>query len=87
MEQEAPGAAARFLEAVEASLERVREMPEIGSPRELDNPRLQGLRSWPVFGFEAVRVYYLATDDAIRVIRVLHGKRDLASILDREAGD
>jgi plasmid stabilization system protein ParE len=29
-----------------------------------------------VAGFEAIRIYYLAETDAIRVIRILHDKRD-----------
>ena len=43
-------------------------------------------RSWPVAGFEAIRIYYLLDEDAIRVIRILHGKRDVKRILEREAG-
>jgi plasmid stabilization system protein ParE len=50
----------------------------------LDNPRLKGLRSWPVSGFEAHRIYYVETPDAIRVIRILHGMRDLPPILEDE---
>jgi plasmid stabilization system protein ParE len=50
----------------------------------LNNHQLQSLRSWPVAGFEAIRIYYLLDNDAIRVIRVLHGKRDLKRILERE---
>jgi hypothetical protein len=45
---------------------------------------LRFLRSWPVAGFEAIRIYYLADVDAIHVIRVLHGKRDVNSVLERE---
>jgi plasmid stabilization system protein ParE len=33
---------------------------------------------------EAIRIYYLLDNDAIRVIRVLHGKRDLNRIPERE---
>jgi plasmid stabilization system protein ParE len=31
-----------------------------------------------------IRIYYLPDNEAIRVIRVLHGKRDLKRILERE---
>jgi plasmid stabilization system protein ParE len=48
-------------------------------------PRLQNLRSWPVAGFEVIRIYYLVDQEAIHVIRVLHGKRDLKSVLERDA--
>jgi hypothetical protein len=45
---------------------------------------LQNLRSWPVAGFEAIRIYYLAAEDAIHVIRILHGKRDVKYTLEGE---
>jgi plasmid stabilization system protein ParE len=47
-------------------------------------PTLHNLRSWPVAGFEAIRIYYLLDSEAIHVIRVLHGKRGLKRILERE---
>src|ERR1700683_5862867 len=50
------------------------------------NPHLQDLRSWPVAGFEAIRIYYLVDEGAIRVIRILHGKRDVKRILEGEQG-
>ena len=42
------------------------------------------LRSWPVVGFEAIRIYYLLDENAMHIIRILHGKRDLKNILERE---
>lgn len=84
VDQGAAAAAARFLEAVESATERILEMPGIGSLKELENPRLQGLRSWPVPGFEAVRLYYLETGDTIRIVRVLHGRQDVGSILEED---
>jgi toxin ParE1/3/4 len=84
VDEAAVEAAARFLEGVEAATERIRELPGVGAPKELENPRLRGLRSWPVPGFEAVRLYYLDTGDTIRIVRVLHGRQDIDSILERE---
>jgi hypothetical protein len=48
------------------------------------NPALRGLRSWPVKGFDEFRIYYLLRQDMFAVIRVLHGKRDIATILDKQ---
>jgi plasmid stabilization system protein ParE len=48
------------------------------------NPQLQNLRSWPVVGFEAIRIYYRADEAVIYVIRILHGKRDVKLILEDE---
>ena len=85
-EQNAPAAALRFLNAVQEATAQIIEMPGIGSPRQFQNPRLSGLRSWPVPGFKAIRIYYLETDDAIRVVRVLHGMMDVAAALEDESG-
>ena len=49
-----------------------------------NNPRIQNLRSWPVAGFEAIRIYYALEADAMHIIRILHGKRDVRRILGNE---
>jgi len=38
-----------------------------------------------VLGFETIRVYYLVQGEALRIVRVLHGKRDLRRILEAES--
>jgi plasmid stabilization system protein ParE len=68
----------RFLEAVDKSVEKILSTPNAGAPKHLSNPSLAGLRSWPVEEFEEIRVYYLARKDEVRIVRVLHGKRDIA---------
>ncbi len=84
VEQQAPDAAFRFLDAVEDSVEQLRRMPEIGAPKALSNAVLTGLRVWPVNGFEEIRVFYIVRAETLTVIRILHGKRDINRILQRE---
>ena len=79
-----PEVAVRFREAVRRTVESLRQHPLVGPRYHSSNPRLQDLRSWPVAGFEAIRIYYQLDHDAIRILRVLHGKRDLKRILERE---
>jgi plasmid stabilization system protein ParE len=79
-----PEVAVRFRDAVGRTVESLRQHPLVGPRYQSNNLQLQSLRSWPVTGFEAIRIYYLLDNDAIRVIRVLHGKRDLKRILERE---
>ncbi len=45
---------------------------------------LEHLRVWPVAGFEAIAIYYIAESSAIRVVRILHRKRDVRRILARD---
>jgi toxin ParE1/3/4 len=81
IEKDAEATAERFLDAARAAMEFVFRRPAAGVHKKLNNPILRGLRSWPVKGFPAIRIYYLASEDEVRVIRVLHGKRDVDLVL------
>jgi len=87
VEQDAAEAAFRFVEAVEASVEQLLRMPNMGAPRELRNPALKGLRLWPVKEFAEFLIFYVVVGDTVRVIRILHGKRDIDRILKKEPSD
>lgn len=39
---------------------------------------------WPVKDFDEFRVYYLARPELLTIVRVLHGKREIGMILDRQ---
>jgi toxin ParE1/3/4 len=79
-----PQVALRFRGAFRHTIESLRQHPLIGARYRTSNPGLSNLRSWPVAGFEAIRVFYVLNDDALHVVRVVHGKRDLGAILERE---
>jgi toxin ParE1/3/4 len=76
--------AARFLNAVQSTIGQVCRQPGIGASKVLRNLKLAGLRSSPVKGFSSIRVYYLVSEKTLRVVRVLHGKRDIDPILEVE---
>jgi plasmid stabilization system protein ParE len=80
-EQGLPDIARRFHAAVFDAIDALLAMPEAGRPRHTGNPRLTGLRSWHVKGFDEFRVYYLARPEQITVVRILHSKRDTGRIL------
>jgi plasmid stabilization system protein ParE len=48
---------------------------------------LPAIREFKIFdhgrlpGFEAIRIYYALEADALHIIRILHGKRDVKRIL------
>ena len=75
-------AAVRFIDAAEAAFARLAKMPRIGAPRKFRNPRLDGIRCWPIPDFEKYLVFYRVTGEEVQVLRVLHGARDIASILE-----
>jgi len=78
-----PEFALRFRHAVKLTLTSLPEHPLMAPCYPLRNHRLQNLRSWPVAGFDAVRIYYIPDSGTLRVIRILHQKRDVRRILSR----
>jgi toxin ParE1/3/4 len=76
--------ALRFLSAAEQTFRELAQMPGIGAPKKFRNPQLAGVRQWRIRGFERHLIFYRETQDGIEVIRVLHGARDVESILERE---
>jgi toxin ParE1/3/4 len=81
---DAPEIAIRFREAVKRTIQSLSQNPHVGPRYSSSNPRVQNLRSWPVAGFEAIRIYYALEADALHIIRILHGKRDVRQILENE---
>ena len=79
-----PDAAERFLIAAEEAFSTLSLMPQMGPDRVSRNPAIQGLRMWPIRGFENVLIFYRPIEDGIEVIRVLHGARDVEAILEEE---
>ncbi len=81
-----PSLAQRFLDAVETATVPLAEQPRIGAPQSLKDPQLRALRAWPIPGFEEIWCYYLEHDDDVEIVRVLHSKRDIISLLKEEPG-
>ena len=79
-----PQAAERVFATYERSLTSLARSPQIGWRYPTDNPRLSGLRAFPIGRFRSYLIFYLHTADSLDVIRVLHGRRDLASLLRQE---
>jgi toxin ParE1/3/4 len=83
VDQKLPEIALRFRDAVRHTVDSLRVHPLVGARYGSRRPEFRNLRSWPVAGFEAVRIYYFVESDALHVIRILHGKRDVQRILER----
>ena len=75
--------AVRFLDAAEKAFQALLQMPELGAARSFANPKLAGLRMWPIKGFEKQLVFYRPVKEGIEVIRVLHAARDIGPLLEQ----
>jgi toxin ParE1/3/4 len=76
-----PRAALSFSGGVDGALRRIADHPGIGRSRPSRDPLLQGIRTWPLPGFESVLVVYRVARTDIEVLRVLHGARDVRGLL------
>ncbi len=76
-----PGAAMRFLDALERSFSMIAEQPGIGSPRYAHLAALDGLRMWVVPDFENYLIFYIEKAHFVDVVRILHRARDVPSLL------
>ena len=76
-----PLTATRFLEDLRHVFERLLHFPQLGRPWPTTNRELLGLRRWPLPHFPYA-VFYLSTDTALEIVRVLHNSRDLPALLE-----
>ncbi len=81
--EQAPEAALRWVDALEAAYRHVQRHPGTGSPRYAHELNLPGLRAWPLKRFPYL-VFYRETDAHIEVWRVLHMERDIPAWLREE---
>jgi toxin ParE1/3/4 len=70
----------RFVDAFDATVKQIGEVPELGSPWESNNPRCTGLRYWKVDGFPKHLIFYRHESGTVEVLRVCHGARDLEDL-------
>ncbi len=75
-----------FFREAEATFARLAGTPGMGHRYEAEEPLYADLRYFPVSRFRKYVVFYRAAADGIEVIRVLHGARDVHSVLAAELG-
>lgn len=78
-----PQSAARWFDAVEATVAQVLEQPGRGHPK----PRLRpaGLRVLAVRDFPNFLIYYRPLPERVEFLRVAHGRQEAAKLLEQAA--
>ena len=69
-----PKAADKTFQAAEETFELLAEMPSIGVSYWTTNPKLKGLKFFPVKKFSNYIVYYRELNEGIEIVRVLHAR-------------
>jgi len=75
--------AERFLDQLIRSFDTLTRMPRIGTLCGFRKPSTRRLRRWQVKDFENWLIFYQVRRYGIEVVYVLHGARDIESLLDR----
>jgi len=79
IQREHPASAARFVESFKATVRLLASMPEMGRLRpDLGSVKM---RSFRIKGFRNYLLFYEVEPDRLRLLRVLHGYRDLQAEL------
>ncbi len=73
--------AQRFINAVRDTFDALAGVPNAGVACKFSWPALQRVRRWPVKGFENWLVFYLPKGDGVEILHVIHGARDIESLL------
>jgi toxin ParE1/3/4 len=72
----------RFLQAADNTLQLLARQPESGSKFFVRKTELQGMRKFPISeGFEKILLFYFPLRDGVDLVRVVHGNRDLETLL------
>ena len=77
----------RFLQSAEATFQNLAKMPGIGKRCQFHNSQLKNIRQAGVKNFKKYLVFYRASDLSIEIIRVIHGSRDLESLMAEDNDD
>lgn len=74
--------AERFLDQLISSFEDLARMPRMGVLCGFRKPATRRLRRWLVKSFENWLIFYQARRDGVEIVHVMHGARDIESLLD-----
>ncbi|MGB7556146.1 MAG: type II toxin-antitoxin system RelE/ParE family toxin [Candidatus Korobacteraceae bacterium] len=72
--------ALRWEKAVTSTALSIAKVPRAGAPCTFQADQLSGTRRLPVAGFPKHLLFYQFREDEIRVLRVVHGARDLETL-------
>jgi toxin ParE1/3/4 len=78
--------ARRFLAQAEATFGKLADMPGMGTRYEPETLAFPEIRFFPISRFEKYLAFYTPIIGGIDIVRVLHGARDIPSILADDFG-
>ena len=74
----------RFLVAAHETFSLLAAQPHMGWLCRLEHPAIASMRVFRVTGFGKILVLYLPRPDGVEILRVVHGSRELQTMVRRE---
>lgn len=71
----------RFVASLADTFDELARMPRMAPLCGFTRPAIRQLRRWPVRSFENWLIFYRARRNAIEIIHVMHGARDIERLL------
>lgn len=81
--QRSPQTAERVCEAIHRSIQELADIPGAGRAWESSRAMLQGMRVTTVRSYRNYLIFFRLTGNIVEVFRVVHGARELDSIVDQ----
>ena len=73
-------AATRVIEAAYWTFKKLAGKPGLGRLRKFSDPRLTGVRSYRISGFDNYLIFYRPVPEGIQILHVYHGARDIDAL-------
>ena len=74
----------RFLIAAETTFKQLAKTPAMGKLTDFPHPNLADIRQQSIKGLRKYLIFYRITESEIDILRVIHGARDIVTILDED---
>ncbi len=69
------------LRAAEETFQQLGNLPQMGKLCQFSHPKLTKIRQQRIKGFKKYLIFYRLIDNGVEILRVIHGIRDIETIL------
>ncbi|MBX3294463.1 MAG: type II toxin-antitoxin system RelE/ParE family toxin [Acidobacteria bacterium] len=76
--------AQRFLDSCDETFKLIASHPQLGAPNKFSVQKLSSVRMVRVRGFEKYLIFYIPTDNEIRILHVFHSAKDYNRVFDED---
>jgi toxin ParE1/3/4 len=77
-----PDAALEMFDAARITFADLARMPNLGKRYTMPNSSQNDLRQWHIKGSRRYLIFYRVQEEAVEIIRILHGSQDIDRILE-----